>query len=155
MVSSNRNIKAVWMLYHSSLHWGYHTTRWCTDGGLLKSPLPLINAWYYKGSDSAEINQTLIRCQDQTLNKWMDWCHERLKGKTWGQTCTMMNANSSVHLFLSLHWGWQHYMVVSWCQYTQTAITVTTWWRQPTMMHSNVQVGPQQWSLCNQWQHTD
>ena len=72
------------MLYHSYLHWGYHTTWWCTDGGLLKSPLPLINAWYHKGvRQCKEINPTLMRCQDQILNKWMDWCHERLKGKTW------------------------------------------------------------------------
>ena len=29
-------------------------------------------------------------------------------------------------------------MVVSWCQYTQTVITVTTWRSQPTMTDSNV-----------------
>ena len=105
-------------LCHRALGWSIRmssevfATWWCTDGGLLKSPLPLINAWYHKGvRQCKEINPTLMRCQDQILNKWMDWCHERLKGKTWDRR---------------VQWWMEIHLFICSCPYTKA--NNFTWW---------------------------
>ena len=107
------NIKAVWNVISFICLYTEDTT---LHGGVLMGDcwslhFHSLRPDITRGSDSAEINLTLMRCQDQTLNKWMGWCHEHLKGKTWDRR---VQGWMEIHLFICS------------CPYTEA--NNFTWW---------------------------